>query len=173
MHSTRALVDAIPQIGRIEAIVVRPDRRAPATTVPTTTARAGVGLDGDRHAERARTGTTRHVTLVQAEHLAVIAALVGRGPDDPVDPVDLRRNLVVSGLNLAGTRGRRLQVGDAVIEVTGPCHPCSRMEEVLGKGGFQAMRGHGGMTARVLADGVVTVGDRVTALPVDDATDVT
>jgi MOSC domain-containing protein YiiM len=103
----------------------------------------------------------RAVTLIQAEHLPVIAALAGL---DMVDPADLRRNIVVSGLNLMGFRKARLRIGDAVVEVSGPCPPCSRMEEALGHGGYTAMRGHGGVYAEVVTQGQISVGDSV--LPV-------
>ena len=76
----------------------------------------------------------------------------------------LRRNLVVSGINLLALKNARLQVGAAVLEVVGPCQPCSRMEETIGPGGYAAMRGHGGMTARVVATGVIQQGDVVRAL---------
>ena len=108
------------------------------------------GLAGDR----ARAGK-RSVTLIQAEHLPVIAALAGL---DAVDPALLRRNL---GLNLTAFRGKRVQVGAAVLELTVPCHPCSKMETVLGHGGYTAMRGHGGMCARVMTPGVISTGEAV------------
>lgn len=153
-----------PQIeGRVEVIVVRSSPRELAHTVESTMALAGVGLADDRLGRRGEAElSTRQVTLIQAEHLDVIASLarVGR-----VDPVGLRRNLVVSGINLLALKNARLQVGDALLEIVGPCQPCSRMEETIGPGGYAAMRGHGGMTARVITTGSVSVGDIVKAEP--------
>ena len=92
--------------------------------------------------------------------MAAIASYLGR----EVTPGDLRRNLVVSGINLRALKNRRFQVGEAVLEATDDCHPCSRMEVILGPGGYNAVRGHGGITARVIESGTVHVGDAVTAL---------
>jgi MOSC domain-containing protein YiiM len=149
--------------GRVEAIVVRGSPRQDARSVAETLALAGTGLADDRLGQRGKPGpTTRQVTLIQAEHLPVIARLARV---DSVDPVGLRRNLVVSGINLLALKNVRLQVGQAVLEIMGPCHPCSRMEETIGPGAYAAMRGHGGMTARVLAGGPIRVGDGVLAAP--------
>ncbi|MBL8472035.1 MAG: MOSC domain-containing protein [Rhodocyclaceae bacterium] len=124
--------------------------------VSSAEARAG-GLLGDRHQSAQ---SARQVTLIQAEHIAAVAAMLGRAN---LDPALLRRNVVVSGINLLALKGRRFQVGSASLEWSGLCQPCSRMEQALGGGGYNAMRGHGGITARVLTPGTLEVGAAVCA----------
>lgn len=160
----RELLQRFPRAGRLEAIWLRPGRRVAARAVHEAEAIAGFGLAGDRTAAGAG-GGKRQVTLIQAEHLPVIAALAGF---EGIDAGLLRRNLIVSGLNLLAARSLlkdqqlRLRIGGSVIlEITGPCEPCSRMEEVLGPGGYNALRGHGGVTARVLRSGPLQRGDAV------------
>ncbi|MBC7781303.1 MAG: MOSC domain-containing protein, partial [Proteobacteria bacterium] len=121
-------------------------------------ARAGGGLCGD-HGRGGRRG----VTLIQYEHLAVVAALTGRSR---VEPETLRRNVCVSGINLLALRDARFRVGNVVFQGTGHCAPCSRMSEAeaLGPGGFNAMRGHGGITASVIEGGTFALGDPVSFL---------
>ena len=167
MNDLRALMRQFPRAGRLEALFLRPARRTAVLPVQSVQAVAGLGLAGDRSAaNRAPTGSgsKRQVTLIQAEHLSVIAALAGL-PE--VNAAFLRRNVLVSGLNLLAAKSlfknqpMVLRIGGAVLEVTGPCEPCSRMEELLGPGGYNAMRGHGGLTARVLEGGLMQVGDTV------------
>ncbi|MCE4557391.1 MOSC domain-containing protein [Roseateles cellulosilyticus] len=145
--------------GRVEALIMRGAPRDPARTIEATTALAGIGLADDRLGRRGEAElSTRQVTLIQQEHLAVIATLARTAP---IDPVGLRRNIVVSGINLLSLKNQVLRVGEALIQIVGPCQPCSRMEEVIGAGGYAAMRGHGGMTARILQSGALRVGDPI------------
>jgi MOSC domain-containing protein YiiM len=156
----RSLMETFPIEGRLEWIGLRPGRRAPLQSMNHVEVIADHGLAGDHKAQRA--GGKRQVTLIQREHLAAVAQLLKRAA---IDPALLRRNLLVSGLNLLALRGERFRIGAVLFEGTGPCEPCSRMEEVLGAGGYNAMRGHGGITARVLAGGVIAVGDALTFAP--------
>lgn len=143
--------------GRLEWIGLRPGPRRIESVFRVELA-VHRGLVGDHRAVRA--GGKRQVTLIQFEHLAVVAALCGL---DAVSASLLRRNLAVSGVNLLALHDRHFRIGAALLEGTGLCHPCSRMEEGLGPGGYNAMRGHGGITARVLEGGMVQVGDLVAA----------
>jgi len=114
----------------------------------------------------------RQISLIQAEHLAVIANLMNT---DTLSSETLRRNLVVEGINLLGLKDQRFSIGDCtrqasieknILEGTGQCHPCSRMEEALGTGGYNAMRGHGGITAKVIRGGtIIAIGNVIELLP--------
>ena len=68
-------------------------------------------------------------------------------------------------MNLLALKDRRFRLGSALLEGTGECHPCSRMEVILGEGGYNAVRGRGGITARVLEGGTVRLGDRLQREP--------
>jgi MOSC domain-containing protein YiiM len=96
--------------------------------------------------------------LLQAEHLPAIAALSGHAA---VAPATLRRNVVVAGIPVIAFKGRRFRIGDVLLEGTDGCDPCSRMEAALGPGGYNAMRGHGGLCARILQGGTLRIGDAV------------
>lgn len=166
----RTLTLQFPHAGVVEAIYLRPARRVPAIRAQHTYANAGVGLSGDRKSlapAGSPGGSKRQVTLLQAEHLPVIAALLRRRE---IDAAWLRRNLVISGINLLAARKLfkdrplRLRVGASLLEISGPCEPCSRMEEVLGAGGYNVMRGHGGLNACIVESGEIRVGDAVTCL---------
>jgi len=163
----RQLTQHFSQHGRLDAIYLRPDRGQPCLLQNQVHATANLGLQGDRASMRqssAPNGSKRQVTLLQAEHLPVIAAFTGHLK---IDPALLRRNLIVSGINLLATKSLfkdqplHLLIGNVVLEITGPCEPCSKMEQVLGTGGYNAMRGHGGITARILRSGLLRIGDAV------------
>ena len=147
--------------GTLTWIGLRSERRGQVTPVERARAVATKGLEGD-HRMAKTPGSARQVTLISEEFMQQIAHFTGLSA---IDPVLLRRNLVVSGINLNALRHQRFQIGDAVFEATALCHPCSRMEAALGKGGVAAMIGHGGLCAKILSTGYITVGDRLEVRP--------
>lgn len=160
------IVAEVPQVGRVEWIGLSQAALSAIQPVREAVAEVGTGLVGDHHSKRHK-GGKRQVTLVMQEHFAVVRSLcAGR----PVTPEQLRRNIVVSGINLLSLKQRRFQIGEAIFVGTGPCDPCSRMESTLGPGGYQAMRGHGGLTARVEQRGRIAIGDAVRVLPDESST---
>lgn len=154
-QSLQDLFDTLPQIGSVRWIAIRPLRAAPMTVLEAVEASPETGLAGDRYVSPKG---KRQVTLIQWEHLAVIASLLNC---DAVAPELLRRNIAVAGINLLALKGKRFTVGSSILEYTGLCHPCSQMETRFGPGGYNAVRGHGGITARVLESGIIRLHDKV------------
>jgi MOSC domain-containing protein YiiM len=158
MFTLKELLSRSAQPGRLDWIGVRPERRAAMVELQSATLIAQRGIEGDRAAQRV--GRSRQVTLIQAEHLATLASFIGA----PVKPAALRRNLMIARLNVLSLRRARFSIGEALFEGTGHCHPCSRLEETLGFGGYNASRGLAGITARVLEGGLIRLGDPVVLL---------
>jgi len=156
------LMRSLPQRGTVTWISTRPARHAPLDIVEAVAADTSQGLVGDRYSGRSG---KRQVTLIQHEHVEAIASMLGR----PVGVELLRRNICVRGINLLALKGRQFQIGDAVLAHTGLAHPCSFMEETLGLGGYNAVRGHGGITATVITSGVIRVNDPIVALDEEPA----
>ena len=160
----REIQTQFPADGYVEWIGVRPARGVAVNSVQACELSREAGIIGDRF--QGPQGAKRQVTLIQQEHLEVIARLLGH---DRIDPGLTRRNLVVRGINLIALKGQHFQIGSAILQATGACAPCSKMEEALGAGGFNAMRGHGGITACVIQDGQIKVGDPVSYRHRDDS----
>jgi len=164
--SLRHLTQQFRQSGQLEAIYLRPARGVDCISAQHAHAIAQKGLVGDissKTPSRNPLGSNRQVTLIQAEHISVIGAFIGA----QVNAAKLRRNLVVSGINLLAAKSlfkdqlMQIMIGDVILQITGPCEPCSKMETTLGKGGFNAMRGHGGMNAKIIKSGILKIGDSV------------
>lgn len=161
-ESLQKLFDTLPQIGKVEWISIRPAKivyvsgkteSAPLEIVQQVDAIAGKGLMGDRYASK---NGKRQITLIQWEHLTVIASLLHK---DFIAPESLRRNIAISGINLLALKNKQFRLGSALLEYSGLCEPCSKMEETFGPGGYNAVRGHGGITCKILESGQIALGD--------------
>jgi len=155
---SRHLQDLKP--GRLDWIGLRPARKVGLLVVDEVEAIAEIGLAGDRRC-KGTAGSARQVTLINQEHIDVVAKLLGLVT---IDPAALRRNLVVSGINMMALRHQSFRIGEVEFEAAAQCHPCLRMEQALGKGAVAAMLGHGGVCAKIVRGGMIRVGDEVVKL---------
>ena len=123
------------------------------TAVDEAKVLADQGFDGG-----VREASTRQVTVLAAEAWADAEATVGMS----VDPALRRANLLVAGVDLTGTTGRVLRVGDLRLEITGETKPCHQMDTAMD--GLRAAlepEWRGGAHGVVLGDANVRVGDPV------------
>jgi MOSC domain-containing protein YiiM len=149
--------------GTLEWIGLRTERRGEINILDRAQAIVGLGLEGDHRCLKTP-GSGRQVTLISREYIQQIALQLRM---DFIDPALLRRNLVISGMNMNLLRFQRLQIGEAIFETSALCDPCSRMDEALGKGAAAAMYGYGGLCAKVVQGGWIALDDRVLPLEVN------
>ena len=135
----------------------------PTLTHDAVTVVAGQGIEGDRFFGKV-SKLTSAVSFVAAEAVEEVAAELGR-PPDALDPVLMRRNVVVRGIDLNALRRQRfsLRQGDVVLrfEAAGETSPCAWMDWALAPGARDLLRGRGGLRASPLTSGVLRVGPAV------------
>ena len=139
--------------GRLEAVWVKRMKRGPMDAVPIAVLEPGLGLAGN-----ANRGGRRQVTIISRERWDAIGRTLGHR----LDPALRRANLMVTGIDLARSRGRILAVGAARLRINGETRPCWQMEEA--HPGLQAAmepEWGGGAFAEVVTGGEVRVGDPV------------
>jgi MOSC domain-containing protein YiiM len=131
----------------VRALFVTPEKKGKPLEIETVQAGRG-GFDGDFHA---RVANRRQILMLSNDVLAEFR----------LQPGALRENMVVDGIDVMQLAAdQKLRVGDAVLEVTGPCEPCTQMDR-LRNGLRSALEGKRGMFVRVLTPGMIRVGDAV------------
>lgn len=148
-----------PNGPRLAQIFIAPNRGAPMQACERVLAEAGRGLVGDRY--RAGTGTfsgrsevfagMREVSLIAAEAVRECS----RRLDHDLRAADLRRNLVVEGLDPMRLRGHILQIGPVRLALLGGCPPCSYLSRLLAHDMRRGLAHIGGMRARIAVGGML------------------
>jgi len=134
---------------KIVALQVCPGYRKPMTDVDEVEAVANSGLNNDAHA---KANSSRQVLLIEKETLDILH----------LQPGVVKENITTSGIELMKLQaGTRLKLGnEVVLELTKPCSPCSRMEEIR-PGLLKELAGKRGMLARVVVGGKLRRGDTI------------
>jgi MOSC domain-containing protein YiiM len=122
--------------------------RFPMEEVESAEAIQDKGLKGCIHG---RPGSKRQILLMDRETLDAMGIAVGA----------VKENITMQGLDFQALQpGERLKIGEATLEITIPCDPCSRMNEIR-EGLEQELRGRRGWLCRVVAGGKIARGDRI------------
>jgi len=135
--------------GRILSIQICPGHRKPMDQVRSAEAIENLGLKGDRHA---LPDSSRQILMIEQETLDELG----------LSPGMVKENITTAGIVLMKLPYKeRLLIGkDVVLEITKPCSPCSRMEEIR-PGLRQELAGRRGILARVIRGGVISLDDPV------------
>jgi MOSC domain-containing protein YiiM len=141
--------------GTVTSIHIRPLKKAPVRLLSEVEAIPGRGLHGDYYSNP---DGKRQITLILEEDLQEAASSLGL---TAIDAALTRRNILIRGFNIHQPVGARIRVGECLIEVTGPCRPCSQMDENIQPGAQEAMKDKGGITARILEGGMIRLHDTV------------
>jgi MOSC domain-containing protein YiiM len=141
-------------------IFTAPERGAPMQPQSSVAAVADCGLVGDRYSNaRNRKDSSHQLTLIESEHIQAFAAAIG------IDfkPHEPRRNLVTAGVRLNDLVGAQFLVGGVVLEGLELCEPCIKFKARTRPEVLRFFAKKGGLRARILEGGVITLGDSVAA----------
>jgi len=145
-------------MARLLDIATRPASRAPMEHHESIAVTVAAGLDGDFR------GREPDGTVVVLSREGWEAACSALGEEHPW--ATRRANLFVEGVSLAETTGARLHVGEIILEITGECGPCERMEEAhAGLREVLTPKWRAGVQCRVIAAGTLQLGDAVRLEP--------
>jgi MOSC domain-containing protein YiiM len=136
-----------------------PPGNPPAVSMPAVRLIAGRGIEGDRYALR-DAGHPRQITFFDMAVLDELSRRFTRA----VPPGAVRRNVLVRGCSLPELVGRRFRVQGVLFEGMDPCKPCYWMDEAIGPGAEELLKGRGGLRARILEDGRLHVGAAILAV---------
>lgn len=137
----------------VKSILIRPQKKADPLHVMHIKI-TPAGIEGDHYN---KADGKRQVTLIAADELAEMAAIIGFQGDAHLA---CRRNIMIESLPEGDLKGKIIGLGDKVLlEITGYCNPCFRMDENFGEGAIAAFDKRAGWTARVIEGGQVAVGD--------------
>ncbi len=115
---------------------------------------AGRGLRGDRYAEH-EPDHKRQITFFD---WAVYERMREQFAKPELEPWVFRRNVLVAGLDLNALIGQRFSLQGVEFEGVEESVPCVWMDEVVAPGAFAALKGSGGLRARILTDGTLSCG---------------
>jgi MOSC domain-containing protein YiiM len=150
--------------GVVEGIFIASKGSAAMERVEEVRTIEGCGIEGDRYCEGtgfwSRYGDVCEVTLIESEDLDYIQNELGIS----IKNGEHRRNIITSGIRLGDLRRKRFRIGDAVLEYDRSRPPCKHVQDLSEEGMTRALKGRGGICARVVEEGVIRALDAIAVL---------
>ena len=147
--------------GVVEGIYVAREGSATMERVEEARTIEGCGIEGDRYCQGtgfwSRYGDVCEVTLIESEDLDYIQLELGI----TVENGEHRRNIVTSGIRLGDLRRKRFRIGETMLEYDRPRPPCRHGQELSEPGMTRALKGRGGICARVVEAGTIRTQDTI------------
>lgn len=152
-------------VGRLDAICITGNSGAPMCRQTRVEAIAGRGLLGDRYEQGLGKFSGRFeispgalaLPLIDAAAISECNVRLG----SQLNACDLRRNLVISGMDLEALHGAILAIGAVSLHVVGGCPSCGYLSRLLDVDAMQGLRHIGGARAKILESGVLEIGASV------------
>lgn len=145
--------------GVVEGIFITGRGSAAMQRVEEVRTIEGCGIEGDRYCEGTgywmAYGDVCEVTLISSEDLDFIRDEIGLR----VKNGEHRRNIITRGVDLEALRGKRFRVGETVLEYDRPRPPCRHVQDLTEPGMTRALKGRGGICARVVQAGHIKAQD--------------
>lgn len=150
--------------GKVTAIYISPAAAAPVQSLPEACLEAGKGIVGDRYYAECGTfskklgdSPAREVTLVETEQIEKFNHATGM----LLEPGDLRRNIVTSGLDLNALVGMQFTIGDVILQGIRLCEPCEHIAQLVAPEILSGMLHKAGLRAGIVRGGIICPGDTV------------
>ena len=138
--------------GEIVSLRLNVGSRVPMEEVDKIVLMEKKGIEGDRHFQKEGKLLKRQILLMDGETLGEFGLFDGQ----------IRENITVKGVELSSlVEGSKLFIGeDVVLNITGDCEPCYRMDEIR-EGLQKALENRRGVLAYAESGGIISIGDKV------------
>jgi MOSC domain-containing protein YiiM len=147
--------------GVVEEIYITGEGSAAMERVEEVQTIEGRGIEGDRYCEGngfwTPYGDVCEVTLISSEDLDRIESELGIR----IKSGEHRRNIVTRGIDLNDLRRKRFRIGETVLEYDRPRPPCRHVQELTEPGMTRALKGRGGICAKVVEGGRIRAQDAI------------
>ena len=118
------------------------------------------GIVGDRHFQEFN-DPYNQLSLIESENIDYYNNKYKLN----IPYIDFRRNIVTKGIELNDLIGKKIQIGDVLIEGIDLCRPCRHLSEKLNQDNIiKEFLRRGGLRCRILSSSKININDEIKVL---------